>query len=244
VPKLKEIADEWDRNASSRCQQIEAGNDISHDKVLLPTILGLAGSLRGSLVLDVGCGCGFLTFEAACHAKRVLGIDISQQMIREAELRHRRKNLSFKCVSLGAFARAPTQSFDICLANMSIITMSDLRSSLIALSRLLRPGGVLVFSITHPCFWHAYRRDEPQSKFNYWRPHPVKAPFRITFDKKPLPTRTTYFHRPLSQYFSCLRHAKLQVEEVIEPNPTSGVPRAYRKAFPFPRFLVFRARKL
>ena len=69
---LKEIRIEWDRNAVSRCKQIESGADISHDKVLLPSILKLAGNLQGKFVLDVGSGCGFLTNFAARRAKNVL----------------------------------------------------------------------------------------------------------------------------------------------------------------------------
>src|SRR5712691_724979 len=75
------IAAEWDRNAQSRCEQLARGLDFSHDHVLLPLILRLAGNLRGKAVIDLGCGCGFLTAAAACTAKSAIGVDISKQMI-------------------------------------------------------------------------------------------------------------------------------------------------------------------
>jgi 2-polyprenyl-3-methyl-5-hydroxy-6-metoxy-1,4-benzoquinol methylase len=238
-----DIAAEWDRNATKRCNQIAAGRDTSHDKVLLPTILRLAGDLDGMTVIDVGCGCGFLTHRISGGADRVLGIDISRQMIREATMRHKRSNLSFECISVEALARRGKTQHDLCVSNMAIMTMPNLRNSLRAIGSLLKPGGILIFSTTHPCFWNIYRKDESLERFDYWHSHAVRTPFRITFDQRPLPRQTTYFHRPLSEYLLSILQADFALENVVEPQPPRDVPRTYRKIFPFPRFLVVRARK-
>lgn len=241
---LKTIASEWDRNAQSRCRQLEEGRDVSHDRILVPSILHLAGRLRGSSVLDVGCGCGFLTSSAARRAKNILGIDISERMIEEAKHRHKRSNLSFRFISVELLAREEKKQYDICLSNMSVITMPNLSSSIHAIATLLKAGGKFVFSIAHPCFWNFYRSDESRARFNYWNSHSVSAPFRITFDQKPLPVSTTYFHRSLTTYFNCLAKAGLQLEELLEPKPSKNVPRDYVSAFSLPRFMVLCARKL
>ena len=88
-------------------------------------------------------------------------------------------------------------------------------------------NGALVFSIADPCFWNSYRKDESIKRFDYWRSHAVTAPFRITSDPKALPTPTTYFHRPLSEYLSSVRQAGFQVEELVEPKPPIGAPKSY-----------------
>ncbi len=241
---LKEIRIEWDRNAVSRCKQIESGADISHDKVLLPSILKLAGNLQGKFVLDVGSGCGFLTNFAARRAKNVLGIDISRQMVDQARARNKRQNMSFQCISLEQMSHKARRRFDICLSNMSLITIPSLDDSLRCLHSLTKRHGVLVFSIGHPCFWNIYRKDEPFDAFDYWRTHPVNAPFRITLDRKQLPVATTYFHRSLATYLDSLKRAKFHLEELMEPKPAKGVPKSYTQAFPLPRFAVIRARRV
>ena len=95
APTLRDIAAQWNRNATARCQQVASGKDTSHDKVLGPTILRLAGNLKGMIAIDVGCGCGLLTQIVASRAKHVTGIDISQRMIEEARQRQRQSNVSF-----------------------------------------------------------------------------------------------------------------------------------------------------
>jgi len=243
VPTLREITQEWNRNAPSRCRQLDQGTDISHDKVLLPRMLRLGGVLKGKKVIDVGCGCGFLTNAAANYATSVIGIDSARRMIQEAQHRHSRSNLSFQASSLAMFARIQKGRYDVCFSNMSIITMPNLAASIQAMAVLLRSKGLLIFSIAHPCFWNFYRKDEPLARFNYWRPHAVKAPFRITLGRKPLPVETTYFHRPIAAYISALTRAGLHLETVVEPNPPHAAPVEYRRAFHLPRFMLFRARK-
>jgi len=244
TPSAKDISAEWNRNAEARCNQIETGKDISHDKVLLPAILRLAGRLDGMAVLDVGCGCGFLAGRIARRADRVLGIDISERMIEQASSRNQRSKLSFRCISVQALARFNELHFDLCVANMSVMTMPNLMGALRAVRTLLDKSGVFIFSITHPCFWNIYRKDEPSKRFDYWRGHAVTAPFRITLDQKPLPALTTYFHRPLSEYVLSVRRAGFVLEDLVEPKPPRTTSSAYRRVFPFPRFLVMHVRKL
>jgi ubiquinone/menaquinone biosynthesis C-methylase UbiE len=50
--------------------------------------------LEGSVVLDVGCGTGALSFEVAKSAKKVIGIDISEKAIEKARMREK-SNISF-----------------------------------------------------------------------------------------------------------------------------------------------------
>jgi ubiquinone/menaquinone biosynthesis C-methylase UbiE len=244
VPSLREIAREWDANASARCSQIESGKDISHDKILIPAILKQAGSLNGRVVLDVGCGCGFLTALLGRSAKSAYGIDISRKMIKQAKQRFcTLRNVRFAVASVEKYAKHAGSRFHLCVANMSIITMPRIDPVLRAVSTLLVDGGRLIFSISHPCFWNSYRGDERVEEFNYLVSHPVTAPFRITLDPKPLPVPTTYFHRPLSVYISAIHRTGFQLEHLAEPGPPLDAPSPYRAAFRFPRFLVCSIRK-
>lgn len=241
---LRQIANEWNLNAVARCQQLDTGHDISYSRVLSPTLLRVAGPLRGKRVLDVGCGCGVLAKAAARQAQHVLGIDISREMIRQSIKRTRGiHNLELKTVSVETFSTISRQRFDICLANMSLMTMPRLDRALAAIFKLLKPTGLLVASIPHPCFWNFYRQDEPLRRFNYWTAHPVRAPFRISLDQNPLPEPTTYFHRPLSNYITTILGQGFSLTSVIEPAPPRRAPKVYTRAFDLPRFLVLAANK-
>ena len=50
---------------------------------------------EGNTVLDVGCGNGFLAYDVAKKAKRVVGIDINKKNIEFAKKHYKRGNLEF-----------------------------------------------------------------------------------------------------------------------------------------------------
>jgi 2-polyprenyl-3-methyl-5-hydroxy-6-metoxy-1,4-benzoquinol methylase len=51
--------------------------------------------LENDTVLDVGCGNGYLAYDIAKKAKRVVGIDINKKNIKFAEKYYKRENLEF-----------------------------------------------------------------------------------------------------------------------------------------------------
>jgi len=59
--------------------------DPIRDYVSIPSFLEVLGNINGKTVLDVGCGSGFITRKIKLlGAKKVVGIDISQEMIKLA----------------------------------------------------------------------------------------------------------------------------------------------------------------
>ena len=126
-------------------------------------MLELASPAVDEEVLDIACGTGLVSFEAARAVGpngRVLGIDLSQQMIDSAERRARDLKLS-NCSFLRMDAETlalPDASFDIALCGLGLMYVPDPEKALREIRRILRPGGrvsVAVWGDRRNCGWSA-----------------------------------------------------------------------------------------
>lgn len=105
-------------------------------------------------VLDVGCGCGGTTLQAARRAAegRVLGVDLSGPMLAEA-----RRLAAAEDITNVAFEQADAQvhpfapgGFDALLSRFGVMFFADLPAAFANLARALRPGGRLAFVCWQP----------------------------------------------------------------------------------------------
>ena len=95
----------------------------------------------GKRVLDFGCGVGRLSLAMARYAKDVVGVDISDGMLKEARKHRNQGNVEFMLSD--DLAEFDTESFD---AIISLITLQHIRPPLMKecigrLLQLLKPGG-------------------------------------------------------------------------------------------------------
>jgi SAM-dependent methyltransferase len=235
------IAKEWDSVALARDAQIRSGEDISYSRVLLPTLWTLSRGCRWDSVLDVGCGSGFLTEKLATRARLVTGVDISPISIQLAKRSPRRpSNVMYHRSSVEHFARRSRgNAYSLVVANMVLQDVPRLRRFLTAVARLVKPGGCLVATLTHPLFWPSYWKYADSSWFTYRTEVAIRAPFRISLSKKPVGW-TTHFHRPLSAYVNSLLESGFAIDRMMEPMPNESLAARYPVAWKFPRFLAVR----
>lgn len=112
-------------------------------------VLQRAGLKPGMRVLDVGCGVGDVTLEAARIVGpegSVLGIDKSDQAVaigtRRAEAAGL-KNIKFDVVDLNGFD--PGEKFDAIIGRFILLHMPNPAAAVSALLPYLKPGGVIAF---------------------------------------------------------------------------------------------------
>ncbi len=96
-------------------------------------------------VLDVGAGTGFLTEAAARVAGKVIALDLSKSMTDEAISKLAGKNVEFK---IGSVERIPLgdSSVNAVVGNMFLHHCPDPEKAIQEMSRVLGPGGRIVFA--------------------------------------------------------------------------------------------------
>lgn len=106
----------------------------------------------GGTIVEVGCGLGRMTFALAPHFERVIGIDVSSEMIKRADewrIRSAAKNVEFY-VNDGRTIPVGSGSVDACLSYLVLQHMpsTNLVTSYInEMGRVLRPGGRAVIQL-------------------------------------------------------------------------------------------------
>jgi SAM-dependent methyltransferase len=119
-----------------------------------PTLLRAAGDLRGCAVLDLACGSGHYARRLKrAGAARVVGIDISHDMIAAAQAEEARQPLGIEYRAGDASGLAVLGSFDVVVAAY-LFVYAETREVLQAMCRTvatnLAPRGRLVAAILNP----------------------------------------------------------------------------------------------
>jgi SAM-dependent methyltransferase len=127
-------------------------SDTAYDKFmgrfsqrLAPVFADFAGVENGHRVVDVGAGTGALTAELVRRGADVAAVEPSPEFA--ATLRRRFPEIDARH---GAAEQLPwpDESFDAALAQLVVAFMSDARSGVAEMRRVVRPGGVVAV-----CMW-------------------------------------------------------------------------------------------
>ena len=236
--KYNEIVKEWDRIALLRLSQIESGQDLSYNYILVPAINELLESCNITKVVDLGCGSGSLTRLIAKNAIFVIGIDMSEKNIELAKRKSSAfSNINYVNIDIENFiSTVEESSFTTAVANMTLMDVLFLDDVIETTKTILEPGGHFIFTITHPCYWPTYWNYEKEPWFDYWREIPIEADFSISLETDKC-CITTHVHRPLEMYFNCLTKFGFKILKVIEPLPSEEIQIKYPKKWEYPRFL-------
>ena len=124
-------------------------------------MLAMAQLRSGEQVIDVACGTGLVTFDAA-HAVgrsgRVVGTDLSQEMVELARDQARGSELSnaeFDRMDAENL-QTPAESFDVWLCGLGLMYVPDAARALGEAHRVLRSGGraaAAVWGARNQCGW-------------------------------------------------------------------------------------------
>jgi len=122
-------------------------NSASHaDQEVLRRVGEMCGDLRGKLVLDVATGTGHTALHLAPRAGRVVGLDLTRQMLELARRAEEERGIDNVNWLRGDVRSLPflDGTFDAVCCRRAPHHFPDLDEALREMARVLRPGGVLV----------------------------------------------------------------------------------------------------
>ncbi len=119
---------------------------VQTDPLALARLVAYADLPPESRILDAGCGPGLVSFAFLEAGHRIVGIDLSDEMIRRARLRCAGfgERAQFERQSL--FDPIPVQSFDAAVSRYVLHHVVDPRAFIARQVELVRAGGVVVVS--------------------------------------------------------------------------------------------------
>jgi SAM-dependent methyltransferase len=117
-----------------------------------PALRAMLPDLHGRAVVDLGCGFGwFCRWARANGAARVLGLDVSENMLARAQEATSDGAISYGRADLERLDLAG-ESFDVGYSSLALHYVENLNGLLAAVHGALVAGGHLVFSVEHPIY--------------------------------------------------------------------------------------------
>ncbi|RUM23255.1 class I SAM-dependent methyltransferase [Rhizobium vallis] len=114
---------------------------------------------RVDRVLDIGCGAGQTTREAARAATEgdAVGVDTSAEMLEIARRRSAAEGLRNVAFEQGdaQFHAFPTASFDLCISRFGVMFFADPAAAFANIGRAMRPGARLAWMV-----WQSRERND------------------------------------------------------------------------------------
>jgi len=155
VSRAETYGELWDERVKRHGAEREALSTSSKESLTrqFRLWLKLAGNLKGKTILDAGCGYGRLMKKFSKHTEKVVGIDISGEMLKEAK-----KYLGDNSrLHKGSITNLPFKDrlFDIVICDRVLmhLTELDMKTALLEFKKVLKPNGVILFSVPHRLSW-------------------------------------------------------------------------------------------
>jgi ubiquinone/menaquinone biosynthesis C-methylase UbiE len=207
--------------------------------------LKLLGNVRGKKVLEIGCGGGQCSIAFAKRGALVTGLDPSEEQLNFAKKLAEKERVAVDFIVGRAenLKKIKSGSVDIVFSAYALQYVKTLGKCFGEAYRVLKKGGIFVFSFDHPMsnifVWGTLkvRKSYFEKGKTYWN-----------FEDKAR-TKAYSFDRPLESIFDDLVSSGFIVEKILEPMPVKKDKAHDFKLYPVkilkivPYTIIFKCRK-
>ncbi|HEY9683977.1 MAG TPA: class I SAM-dependent methyltransferase [Oculatellaceae cyanobacterium] len=202
-----------------------------------PAFLSMLPDVKGLRGLDIGCGEANNTRLVARRGATMHGIDASEIFIKHSIEAENESPLGIK-FQVASAQKLPfaDDSFDFVMATMFLMDVPEPWVCIQESFRVLKPGGFLQFSITHPCFqtrrWEWIKESDKkigvicgdyfqgsQGNIERWTFTQSSETEKSQFEPFKVPT----FYWTLSEWLNWLVESGFYLEKFCEPRVTPEI---------------------
>ena len=250
---MKTDLEYWDENALEWAKLVERNrleNRDYKDFLITSAIDSIVSEWAGKRVLVAGCGEGLFVSKLVEKGAEVVAVDGSAKMIQIAKRNY--PEIEFRVADLLQNLDFTGHNFDLIIANMLFMSLSQIDVFLSESKRVLGQKGSLIISVLHPCF----NFPTMTLRKTWWEKiysKPAKGLVSDYFQKDKLmrkednsQLKVPYYHRTIEDYSLALKQAGFVIEAILEPSKLDiNMLRQHPKlefASRLPRFLVISAK--
>lgn len=186
--------------------------------------LQVLGDVAGKGILEFGCGGGQWSMALTHHGARPIGVDLSDRQLAHARALMEESGARLPLVQ-GSGERLPFkgESFDIVFADYGAFTFADPYLTIPEAVRVLRPGGLLAFSILSPIYEISTPMDSDHATdrfvYDYFGMYSFEEPDGMV-----------EFNLPYGEWIGLFVENGLTIERLIETRPAEDAVSTYRDA--------------
>lgn len=238
----------WGKVANWYNNLLEKDEDSYQKKLILPNLIRLLEVKRGEVIVDLACGQGFFAREFSKLGAKVIGVDISSELI---DIAQQDKSVEYHVSSADKLDFLQNESVDKVAVILSLQNIENASDVIKEASRVLKPNGKLFLVLNHPAFRIPKQSSwgwDDKLKIQYRRLDgylgEAKEPIQMHPGDNPR-EKTISFHRPLQFYFKTLNKngfAVSRLEEWVshktsEEGPKKAIEDRARREIPLFLFL-------
>jgi SAM-dependent methyltransferase len=227
TPHARHNREMWDRAADSYqeshgAQLDKAGRTAWGVWQLPESEIQVLGDVAGRDVLEFGCGAAQWSIELHRLGARVTGLDNSERQLDRARELMASAGVGFPLVHGSAESTSfDDASFDIVFCDHGAMTFCDPYLTVPEAARLLRPGGLLAFSMNTPIYdlcWDPEAAEQAERLVaDYWDLHVLEEP-----------GEAINFQLPYGEWIRLFGDTGFIVESMIELRPPADAVSSYR----------------
>ncbi|UJR16008.1 hypothetical protein I4U23_002923 [Adineta vaga] len=227
--ELEAVEKLWDEHAGQWNNWIGDHGDKNRTESSDICLWKYVGNIDNQVILDAGCGNGYLTIKFALEtqAKHVIGVDLSSVAVkiakenieRRVQQEKDRQRITINHDSVTELKSIEDNSIDLIIANYVLMDTPDLELVIKAFERVLKSSGRVIIVILHPCFDGVPEKDGAKRIFTWTKSYFDETPERQEWG----PFSLNIYHRPLSVYFQTFKKYGLTLLDLEEPKFFSSI---------------------